>query len=119
MKAAAILLLVVAVACVGFTVMNYFSYSEAMGYADKAYNKSHRICQQASAKEGTPEGAALAGECRQASKSAGYSLNSAGMRWGYVQTTGIVSAVSFCLAVVLLILARRKKTSVLEMEAAG
>ena len=115
MKAAAILLLVVAVACVVFTVVNYFAYSEAMGYADEDYNKSQRICRQASAKEGT----ALTKECEQASNAASYSLNSARMRWGYVQTTGIVSAVSFCLAVVLLILARRKKAGVLGMEAAG
>ena len=119
MKAAAILLLVVALACVGFTVVNYFAYSEAMGYADEAYNKSQRICRQASAQEGTAEGSALAAECGQASNAVSYSLNSARMRWGYVQTTGIIGAVSFCLALVLLILARRKKTGVPQMEVAG
>ena len=118
MKATAILLLVVAVACVGFTVVNYFGYSEARGYADEAYNKSRRICQQASAKQGTPEGEALAGECTQASEVVNYSLNTAGLKWGYVRTTAIFSAVSFCLGVVLLLLARRKRTGVPEMEAA-
>ena len=118
MKATAILLLVVAVASAGLTVMYYFQYTDAQRFVEGEYNKAQRICQEASAKEGTPGGEALAGQCREATKTLGYRSSMIEQPKGYFLTSAIISGVSFCLASVLLFLARRKKAGLPEMEAA-
>ena len=118
MKTIAILFLVAAVAFAGFTVVYYFQYTDAQRFVEGEYSKAQRLCQQASAKEGTPEAAALFRECSEARKNLDYRSSMIEQPRGYFRMTAIISAVSFCLSIVLLFLARRKKPDLPEMEAA-
>ena len=118
MKAAAILLLVVAVASAGFTVMYYLQYTDAQRFVEGEYDKAQRICREASAKEGTPGGDSLAGQCREATKTLGYRSSMVEQPRGYFLMSAVIGGASFCLSVALLFLARRKKIGLPEMEAA-
>ena len=118
MKAVAILLLIVAAACAALTVVYYLQYEDAQRFVENEYNKAQKVCRQASAATGTPEGDALANECSKASKTLAYRSNMISQPRSYSRMNAVASAVSLCLGVGLLILRRRKNTGAPQTSAA-
>ena len=118
MKAGAILLLIVAAACAGLTVIYYLQYGDAQRFVENEYNKVQKVCRQASAAAGTPQADALANECSKASETLTYRSNMINQPRSYFRMNAVASAVSFCLGVGLLILGRRKNRGAPQMSAA-